>query len=107
MSRISASTDVFQAVADPTRRALLDRLCRQDTPVNELAAGFAMSRPAISKHLRVLLQAQLVTSTKKGRQQVYVVRPEKLRDVARWIEGYRRFWEANLTSLKNHLEKPK
>ncbi len=107
MSRISSSTDVFQAVADPTRRALLDRLCRQDAPVNELAAGFAMSRPAISKHLRVLLEAQLVTSVKKGRQQVYAVRPEKLRDMAQWIEGYRRFWTANLTSLKNHLEKTK
>jgi DNA-binding transcriptional ArsR family regulator len=105
MYRISARTDAFQAVADPTRRAILDRLRRGSAPVNELAAGFAVSRPAISKHLRVLRAARLVDCQRQGRLQVYTVRPGKLRDVAQWIEGYRRFWEVNLTSLKSHLEK--
>ena len=102
---MSASSDAFLAVADPTRRALLDRLRHRSAPVRELAAGFAVSRPAISKHLRVLREAQLVACKRVGRLQVYTVRPEKLRNVAQWVEGYRRFWEINLTSLKNHLER--
>jgi len=105
MSRIPASSDVFQAVADPTRRAILDRLRGGRAPVNELVAGFNVSRPAISKHLRVLRAARLVRSKRAGRLQVYTIRPGQLRNVAQWLEGYRAFWEINLTSLKNFLEK--
>jgi len=105
MSRKPSSFDVFQAVSDPTRRALLDRLCVRSSYVNELAAGFAISRPAISKHLRVLLQAELVSCSKQGRVRFYTVQSERLRDISVWIEGYRRFWEVNLTSIKTYLEK--
>jgi DNA-binding transcriptional ArsR family regulator len=105
MSRRASSTDAFHAVSDPTRRELLDRLSRRISTVNELSAGFDMSRPAISKHLRVLLQAHLVSSSKQGRLRFYAVQPEKLRDISVWIEGYRRFWEVNLIGLKAHLEK--
>jgi DNA-binding transcriptional ArsR family regulator len=107
MSRRPSSTDAFQAISDPTRRELLDRLSRRISTVNELSAGFDMSRPAISKHLRVLLQAHLVSSSKQGRMRFYTVQPEKLRDISVWIESYRRFWEANLSGLKAHLEKSK
>ena len=66
-----------------------------------------MSRPAISKHLRVLLQAELVSASKQGRLRLYKVEPERLRDIATWLENYRHFWAINLTGLKAYLEQPK
>lgn len=99
-----SGADVFHAVADPTRRAILDRLRSGGAPVTEIAAGFRMSRPAVSKHLRVLRQARLVRGRKEGRHRVYRLEPERLRDVAQWIERYRVFWQGNLLGLKRHLE---
>jgi len=107
MSRVRASADVFHAVADPTRRAILDRLRTGSAPVTELAVGFQMTRPAISKHLRVLRQVSLVRERREGRQRIYELTPAPLRDVASWIEAYRSFWQMNLLSLKRHLEKDK
>lgn len=104
MSRVRASVDVFHAVADPTRRAILDRLRGGGVAVAELAAGFDMTRPAVSKHLRVLRDADLVREERDGRQRVYRLNPEPLRDVSQWIESYRRFWPANLARLKRYLE---
>jgi DNA-binding transcriptional ArsR family regulator len=104
VSRIASSTDVFNAVSDPTRRAILDRLRRGPAPVNELASGFRVSRPAISKHLRVLRSARLVREKKDGRQRIYQLEPERIQEVAKWAEEYRRFWHHNITSLKRHLE---
>ena len=104
MSRARASVDVFHAVADPTRRAILDRLQNGGVAVAELAAGFDMTRPAVSKHLRVLREARLVREDRDGRQRVYRLTAGPLRDVSAWLEAYRRFWPANLMSLKRHLE---
>lgn len=104
MSRSRASADVFHAVADPTRRAILDRLREGGAPVHELAAGFRMTRPAISKHLRVLRDASLVMESKEGRERIYELQPAPLRDVAAWVESYRAFWQSNLMSLKRFLE---
>lgn len=103
------SLDPFLAVADPTRRALLDRLSQGEAPVAELAAGFAISRPAISRHLRVLRDAGLVRERRggaDGRQRIYHVTPGPLRRVAQWSLRYQAFWPANLASLKRHLEAP-
>jgi DNA-binding transcriptional ArsR family regulator len=105
MARAEASSDVFHAVADPTRRALLDRLRAGNAPVRELATGFHMSRPAVSKHLRVLRQARLVRERREGRQRIYQLDPAPLLEVAAWVQTYRAFWEANLTRLKSHLER--
>lgn len=99
------TADIFQAVADPTRRALLDRLRQGTAPANALAEGFPISRPAVSRHLRVLREARLVEEERQGRQRVYRLTPQGLRDVHRWVETYRRFWEVNLLSLKEHLER--
>ena len=107
MPRARASTDPFHAVADPTRRAILDRLRRGEAPVADVAAGFAMSRPAISRHLRVLREARLVRERRggsDGRQRVYQLTASPLREVARWAEAYHSFWQANLGSLKRHIE---
>ena len=96
--------DVFRAIADPTRRAILDRLRAGPAPVNALAEDFRQSRPAISKHLRVLRQARLVAEQRCGRERVYELQPRPLQQVAGWIEGYRAFWQASLTNLKRYLE---
>jgi|SRR5579862_1896777 len=104
MGRTQAHADVFRAIADPTRRAILDRLRGGATPVNALVADFAQSRPAISKHLRVLRYARLVREQRRGRERLYELEPAPLQKVAGWIEGYRAFWQVSLSSLKRHLE---
>jgi DNA-binding transcriptional ArsR family regulator len=104
MARALAHADVFRAIADPTRRGILDRLRAGPTAVNALAVDFRQSRPAISRHLRVLRQARLVSETKVGRERLYQLHPVPLQQVAGWIEGYRAFWLTNLTQLKRYLE---
>jgi DNA-binding transcriptional ArsR family regulator len=98
--------DVFRAIADPTRRAILDRLRGGPAPVNALAADFRQSRPAISKHLRVLRNAELVAETRSGRERLYELRPRPLQAVVGWVEGYRSFWLTSLSQLKLYLEQP-
>jgi DNA-binding transcriptional ArsR family regulator len=104
MPRAHAHADVFRAIADPTRRAILDRLRAGPAPVNALASDFEQSRPAISKHLRVLREARLVSEQRSGRERLYELRPVPLQQVAGWVEGYRGFWQVSLTNLKRHLE---
>ena len=99
--------DPFRAVADPTRRAILDRLRHGEAPVAEIAAQFTMSRPAISRHLRVLRDARLVRERRggdDGRQRLYQVTPAPLRTVVQWAQAYEAFWTTNLASLQQHLE---
>jgi DNA-binding transcriptional ArsR family regulator len=95
----------FQALADPTRRAVLDLLrARGRQPAGAIAASFTVSRPAISKHLRVLRQARLVQEHRQGRQRVYQLNPAPLREVDRWLEAYRGFWRNKLDQLKLFVE---
>ncbi|MFI4997439.1 MAG: ArsR/SmtB family transcription factor [Hyphomicrobiales bacterium] len=96
--------DVFRAIADPTRRAILDRLRAGPAKAGALAADFRSSRPAISRHLRVLRQARLVVDRRVGRERVYTVDPVPLQSVAGWLEGYRVFWQSGLAQLKRNLE---
>lgn len=107
MSRAQAHADVFRAIADPTRRAILDRLRAGPAGVTSLADGFQQSRPAVSKHLRVLRLANLVDEERVGRERVYQLRPENLQQVAGWLEGYRVFWQMNLDRLKRYVEENK
>jgi DNA-binding transcriptional ArsR family regulator len=107
MPRPPASADPFLAVADPTRRAILDRLRDGDAPVSQLAAGFAMTRPAISRHLRVLREARLVRERRggeDGRQRIYQLTAGPMREVALWAESYDVFWRDSLGRLKRHVE---
>jgi DNA-binding transcriptional ArsR family regulator len=104
MQRARADSDVFRAIADPTRRAILDRLRAGPAPVHSLAADFAQSRPAISKHLRVLRESRLVSEQRFGRARVYQLEPAGLQRVAGWLEGYRSFWHQSLSNLKRYLE---
>ncbi len=94
----------FAALADPIRRAILARLARGEATVGELARPFDVSRPAISKHLRVLERAGLVQRTRDGRISRCELDAGPMRDAADWIERYREFWEEQLDSLARHLE---
>jgi DNA-binding transcriptional ArsR family regulator len=104
MSRSAASADVFVAIADPTRRALLDRLRQGEQPVKELAEPFEMSLPAISQHLQVLSEVGLVSQRRAGRQRFYRVNPEPLKQVYDWIAHYEKFWQEKLDALGHYLE---
>ena len=94
----------FQALADPTRRAVLDLLRRGSQPAGQIAGAFPVSRPAISKHLRLLRRAHLVREHREGRHRVYQLNPEPLRAVDSWLEQYRSFWSASLANLKAFVE---
>ncbi len=94
----------FQALADPTRRAVLDILRKGPKPAGEIAEAFPVSRPAISKHLRQLRRAKLVMEHRRGRHRYYQLNPDPLKAVDSWLEHYRRFWETNLASLKAFVE---
>jgi DNA-binding transcriptional ArsR family regulator len=94
----------FQALADPTRRAVLDLLRRGSQPAGQIANAFPISRPAISRHLRLLRRAHLVQEQRQGRNRVYHLNPEPLRAVDSWIAQYRTFWTAGLTNLKTYVE---
>jgi DNA-binding transcriptional ArsR family regulator len=104
-SRIAYSKDTaFQALADPTRRAVLDLLRQGSRPAGQIAQAFPVSRPAISKHLRLLRRAHLVEERREGRNRVYQINAEPLKAVDQWLNHYRVFWQANLTSLKTFVE---
>lgn len=96
--------DVFQAIADPTRRRLLHLLGDQELPVTILSSHFPMSRTAVSKHLRVLADAGLVKDRKVGRETRYRLDAEPLRELKRWLAYYERFWDNKLTALKLYVE---
>jgi len=94
----------FHALADPTRRAVLDLLRQGSQPAGQIARAFPVSRPAISKHLRLLRRAHLVREQRQGRHRFYQLNPEPLQAVDSWLERYRVFWRANLASLKAFVE---
>jgi DNA-binding transcriptional ArsR family regulator len=94
----------FSALADPTRRSVLDLLRKGSLPAGQIAQAFPVSRPAISKHLRLLRRAHLVEERREGRHRVYRLNPEPLKAVDSWLGEYRVFWQANLSSLKAFVE---
>jgi DNA-binding transcriptional ArsR family regulator len=96
--------DVFQALADPTRRAILTLLRQGSQPVNGIASDFPISRPAISRHLRILREADLVTEIRVGRNRVYELNAEPLKSVDDWLAHYRPMWQHQLRNLKRYVE---
>jgi DNA-binding transcriptional ArsR family regulator len=95
---------IFHALADPTRRAVLDLLRKGRQPAGQIAQAFPISRPAISKHLRLLRRAHLVNEHREGRHRFYRLNPEPLRAVDSWLEQYRTFWSTSLANLKAFVE---
>jgi DNA-binding transcriptional ArsR family regulator len=99
-----SARDVFAAVGDPTRRRVLDLLARGELPVRRIAAPFAMSRPAISQHLRILLRARLVQVRRDGRERYYRLHARPLRQIHDWVRHYERFWRGKLAALGDFLD---
>lgn len=107
MTDASTKHDVFQAIADPTRRELLSLLAEKEMPVTVISSHFPMTRTAVSKHLRILSEAGLVYEHKVGRETRYKLRPEGLKELKQWLSYYERFWESKLSTLKSFVESDK
>lgn len=103
--------DVFQAIADPTRREIINRIARQSLNLNAVAENFDISRPAISKHIKILAECGLITIKQQGRERFCEAQLHKLNEVSKWIEQYRVFWTRKLDALEHFLttenKKPK
>ena len=97
--------DVFSALADQNRRSILLMLSDSEMTVNNISDKFHISRPAISKHLKVLLKTNLVIPKKEGRERYYRLNVEPLNEVREWLRFYDKFWDKKLKQLKNYLEK--
>ena len=95
---------VFEVLAEPRRRQILDLLRSEERAVNELVEALGISQPAVSKHLRTLREAGLVTARTDAQRRLYRLRPEPLRDLEGWLAPYRRLWEQRLDALGSHLD---
>ncbi|MEO0581568.1 MAG: metalloregulator ArsR/SmtB family transcription factor [Bacteroidota bacterium] len=95
--------DVFQAIADPTRRQIIQIIAQQDLNLNAIASQFEMSRPAISKHIKILSECGLVTITQQGRERYCKAELQPLQEVSSWVAQYQQFWESKLDSLDEYL----
>jgi DNA-binding transcriptional ArsR family regulator len=104
MAATPAKHDVFQAIADPTRRKLLKLLSNEEMPVTAISGHFPISRTAVSKHLRVLADAGLVKERKVGRETRYKLEPEPLYELKDWLQFFELYWENKLGALKRLVE---
>ncbi|MEV5114610.1 ArsR/SmtB family transcription factor [Peribacillus frigoritolerans] len=100
----SEKHDVFQAIADPTRRKVLQLLAEGDLPISEITSHFSMSRTAIAKHLHILSEAELVSGRKVGREKRFRLQPEPLAELKQWLSFYDQFWDNKLSILKHVIE---
>ena len=99
-----AKHDVYQAIADPTRREVLRLLAKQDLAISEITSHFSISRTAVAKHLHILTDAALVSGQKVGREKIYHLHPEPLTEVKQWLSYYEQFWTNKLLKLKTVVE---
>jgi len=97
--------DVFQAISDPVRREIIQLLSKEDLTVNRVAENFKVSRPAISKHLKILEECRLIKINQHGRERSCKINPEPLNEVYSWLEYFDKFWDQKLNSLKKYVEK--
>jgi DNA-binding transcriptional ArsR family regulator len=96
--------DVFQAIADPTRREIINMLAHKSLNLNAVAENFKVSRPAISKHIKILTECGLIVIQQQGRERFCQAQLQKLGEVSDWVEKYRRFWSAKLDALEVYLQ---
>ena len=99
--------DVFQAIADPTRRAILLLLAGQAMTAGAIAANFDTARPTVSKHLQILTECELLTQEQKGREMVYSINALKMKEVANFIEPFRQMWEVRFNTLESIMKNQK
>jgi DNA-binding transcriptional ArsR family regulator len=102
---MSSASTTLQVLAEPSRQAILDLLRDGELPVGELVSKLELTQPTVSKHLRVLREAGLVTSRVDAQRRLYKIRPEPLAELDEWLSTYRRLWTAHLDRLEAHLEK--
>src|SRR5690606_25670049 len=102
---IEARRDVFQAIADPVRRDIIELLANKTMTVNTVAENFKISRPAVSQHIKILIECGIVEIEKQGRERYCKIQPKNLIPVSEWIEQYRKLWEEKLDSFENYLIK--
>jgi DNA-binding transcriptional ArsR family regulator len=95
--------DVFQAIADPTRREIIHMITKQSLNLNAVAENFDISRPAISKHIKILTECGLIVIKQKGRERYCEAKLQQLNEVSDWVEQYRQFWNAKLDALETYL----
>jgi DNA-binding transcriptional ArsR family regulator len=96
--------DVFQAIADPTRRAIINMIATQSLNLNAVAENFDVSRPAISKHIKILTECGLIVIKQQGRERFCEAKLNKLNEVSVWVEQYKQFWEQKLNALESYLQ---
>ncbi|MFS0862550.1 ArsR/SmtB family transcription factor [Fredinandcohnia sp. 179-A 10B2 NHS] len=107
MSATAQNHDVFQAIADPTRREILRLIADKELPISEISSRFPMSRTAISKHLLILSEANLVSSEKVGREKRFRLQPEAFTEIQDWLSYFEQFWHNKLSILKYVAENDK
>lgn len=95
--------DVFQAIADPTRREIINMVARQSLNVNAVAGNFDVSRTAIYKHVKILTECGLIVVRQQGRERYYEARLEKLHEISEWVDQYRQFWIERFDALESYL----
>lgn len=105
MKSQAALDSIFSALSDPTRRRIVERLARGELTAGEIAAGFSLSQPAISKHLKVLERSGLLKRTIVGREHRCRLAPRTMRDAAEWLERQQRFWNQALDNLEDYLSR--
>jgi DNA-binding transcriptional ArsR family regulator len=98
-------TSVFEAVADPTRRRIVELVSTRELPAGDIADAFAISRPAISRHLRVLREAGVLAARGDGQRRLYRLEPKALDELDDWIDRTRHFWSQHLSELDRHLQR--
>jgi DNA-binding transcriptional ArsR family regulator len=96
--------DVFQAIADPTRREIIDMIAARPLNINSVSENFPVSRTAVYKHIKILTECGLVVIKQQGRERFCEARLERLNEVSGWVEQYRKLWTARLSSLEHYLE---
>lgn len=102
---LEARRDVFQAIADPTRRQIINLISHKSMNLNTIADNFAISRPAISQHIKILTECGVVVIKQVGRERFCEAKLDTLSEVSDWVEQYRQFWNQKFDSLKNYLNK--
>lgn len=104
---MEARRDVFQAIADPTRREIIGMVAREPQNVNALAENFSMTRQAVSLHVKILTECGLIIVHQKGRERICEARLDQLSEVNQWIKQYKQFWEQKLDALEAYLDRLK
>jgi DNA-binding transcriptional ArsR family regulator len=104
MARLATTTDVFNAVAEPQRRAILDLLAQGERPVNDIVDALDLKQPQVSKHLRVLREVGLVSVREAGQQRLYRLNGERLKPIHDWVSSFERCWNERLDRLSDYLD---